>query len=148
MTSTFQLWRDGLILTAVIVGGGLLLLSSVGFNGTWELESLDGVAAPAGRLEARFREPRRGRPDVAAITPCRRYDGAFDRFAGRITLYDLEPAAFCPGDKDLIEILARADHYRLRNERLTLTTTAGETLVFTHGPGLVDDLRDLARPRR
>ena len=99
-------------------------------------------------MEARLYEPRRGRPQATAITPCQRYDGSFNRFAGRVTLYEIAPTALCPADKDLIEILARADRYRLHNERLTLTTAAGETLVFTHGPGLVDDLRDLARAPR
>lgn len=140
--SSFRLWRDGLVLAALIFGGALLLLSSVGFETTWTLERWNGAAVAPGALQVRFDRQRRtsftllvdsampAKRDRARLTTaCGRYDTDYARSLGKIAI-DPPSHAACPNDQTLLDTFSRAARYKLGDGQMTLTTPDGQSLVF------------------
>jgi hypothetical protein len=140
----FQLWRDGLLLAVVIVGAGLYGLSTFGFETGWILESRNGVAAVKDAVDLRFYQPsssggpalmvlrtERHRGRFTLRTACGDYEGRYGRLLGRIQIDEPRYGGDCQiPDADLLLGLRRADHYRLGDAQLSLTSPQGDVLLF------------------
>jgi len=129
----FQLWRDGIVIVLAILGGGLWVLSSIGFNGTWVLESPSVVDGSPVQLFLSY--GRRGRNARYSLRfACGRVEGGLSRFAGQIEFREgsrLDSRCEAP-IQEIAAALRVSTRYRLRNERLTLTAPSGAVLVFRH----------------
>jgi heat shock protein HslJ len=129
-----KLARDLMIVMAMMLAGGLFLVSGFGFQQRWTLERFDGVAAPPATIA--FREPRRGRNRVSVVTACDAYEARYSRFMGGLTIDDLRhyPRACAEDDRVLLDALGQARRYHYEGEKLLLETADGHTLVLKHAP--------------
>lgn len=112
--SSFKLWRDGLVMAALIFGGGFLLLSSIGFETGWTLERWNGATVAPDALHARFFHARRSaatapldlatpqkQDEVRLITACGRYQTKYARGFGKIVIDPLSTWK-CPQERLLL----------------------------------------------
>lgn len=140
--SSFKLWRDGLVMAALIFGGGFLLLSSIGFETGWTLERWNGAVVEPHALHARFFPARRSaatlpldlamprkQDEVWLITACDHYQTKYARGFGRITIDPLSTSK-CPQERSLLAAFSQASRYKLGDGRMTLITSDGQILVF------------------
>jgi hypothetical protein len=140
--SSFKLWRDGLVLVALVFGGALLFLSSVGFETTWTLDRWNGDAVAPDALQVRFDHQRRTsfsllvdtamptkRDRAHLTTACGRYETRYARSLGEIAIDPLSDAS-CPNDQTLLDAFGRATRYKLGDGQMTLTTADGQSLLF------------------
>lgn len=111
-------------------------------NTRWQLESLDG-AAPIGEtaLTLEF-DAENG---VSGFSGCNSYGGTYEASLGRILFGDLFSTLMACVDEALmqqemafLQALQNAVAYSLAEDRLTLTTSEGQTLVFARVWSLAD----------
>lgn len=140
--SKFKLWRDGILLAVLIVGGFFWVLSSFGFRAVWALESWNGQAVAPHALRIQFRHARRGsftlladtamprkRDQVRGETPCGQFSAYYERDFGKLEI-DPPTTNPCPADAALLNALTHANRYKLGDGKMTLTTSDGQTLIF------------------
>lgn len=129
-------------MAAVVFGGALLLLSSVGFETSWTLERWNGAAVAPDALQVRFDHGRRTiftaavdsamprkRDRARLTTACGRYETDYARNLGKIAI-DPPAGTPCPSDQALLKTFAHVARYELGDGQLTLTTSDGQSLIF------------------
>jgi hypothetical protein len=145
----FQLWRDGIVIFLAIFGCGLWVLSLIGFNGDWVLETPAVVDGSTVHLQ--LGDGPRGRNARYSLRfDCGRAEGGLSRFAGQVEFrQNTALASRCDEPfRQIASTLLLSTRYRLHNERLTLTAPSGEALVFRHGPSFVSRVDALVGSQR